>query len=97
MNINIQSINFVADKQLKEFINRKVNKLISIKDSVIKANIYLKIDKPETYNNKFVEIKIHTSDGGFFAKKQSLNVILISEVREISLAYYSRKWQRTKK
>ena len=71
MNINIQSINFVADKQLKEFINRKVNKLISIKDSVIKANIYLKIDKPETYNNKVVEIKIHTSDGGFFAKKQS--------------------------
>ena len=71
MNINIQSINFVADKQLKEFINRKVNKLISIKDSVIKANIYLKIDKPETYNNKVVEIKIHTSDGRFFAKKKS--------------------------
>tara|TARA_B100000902_G_C27219549_1_gene868872 strand:- start:179 stop:466 length:288 start_codon:yes stop_codon:yes gene_type:complete len=71
MNINIQSINFVADKQLKEFINTKINKLISISDSVINANIYLKIDKPETYNNKVVEIKLHTSDGGFFAKKKS--------------------------
>ena len=70
MNINIQSINFVADKQLKEFINRKVNKLISIKDSVINTNIYLKIDKPENYNNKVVEIKLHTSDGVFFAKKK---------------------------
>ena len=71
MNINIQTINFVADKQLKEFINTKINKLISISDSVINANIYLKIDKPETYNNKVVEIKLHTSDGGFFAKKKS--------------------------
>ena len=71
MNIQIQSINFVADKELKEFINKKVDKLICISDSIINADIYLKIDKPEAYDNKIVEIKLHSSVGEFFAKKQS--------------------------
>jgi putative sigma-54 modulation protein len=71
MNIQIQAINFVADKHLKDFINKKVDKLISIKDSVVNADIYLKIEKPESHDNKIVEIKLHSSDGIFFAKKQS--------------------------
>lgn len=71
MNIQIQSINFAANKDLKDFINKKVDKLISIKDSVINADIYLKVDKLGTHDNKIVEIKLHSSDGRFFAKKQS--------------------------
>ena len=71
MNIQIQSINFAANKNLKDFINKKVDKLISIKDSMINADIYLKVDKIGTYDNKIVEIKLHSSDGIFFAKKQT--------------------------
>ena len=71
MNIQIQSINFAADKQLKDFINKKGDKLISINDSIINADVYLKVDKPDAHDNKIVEIKLHSSDGGFFAKKQS--------------------------
>ncbi len=71
MNIQIQAIHFAADKQLKDFINAKVEKLISIDDSIINADIYLKVDKPESHDNKIVEIKLHSSDGEFFAKKQS--------------------------
>ena len=71
MNIKIQSINFAVDKELKEFVNKKVYKLISLNDSVINADVYLKIDKPETYDNKIVEIKLHSPEGVFFAKKQS--------------------------
>jgi putative sigma-54 modulation protein len=71
MNIQIQSVNFVVDKKLKDFVNKKVDKLISINDSIINADVYLKVDKPEAYDNKIVEIKLHSSDGGFFAKKQS--------------------------
>ena len=71
MNIQIQAIHFAADQQLKGFINKKVEKLISIDDSIINADIYLKVDKPESHDNKIVEIKIHASDGEFFAKKQS--------------------------
>ena len=43
MNIKIQSVHFAADKQLKEFISKKVEKLISIDDSIINADVYLKL------------------------------------------------------
>ena len=68
MNIQIQSINFSADRQLKDFVSKKVDKLISIHDNIINADVYLKVDKPEAYRNKIVEIKLHCADGGFFAK-----------------------------
>lgn len=71
MNIQIQAINFVVDKELKDFLIKKVDKLISINDSIINADVYLKVEKPESYQNKVVEIKLHSSDGIFFAKKQS--------------------------
>ena len=71
MNIQIQSINFSANQQLKKFINKKVDKLISINDSIINGDVYLKVDNPDSHDNKIVEIKLHSSDGGFFAKKQS--------------------------
>ena len=71
MNIQIQAINFVVGKQLKNFVNKKVEKLISINDNIINADVYLKVDKPESFGNKIVEIKLQSSSGGFFAKKQS--------------------------
>ena len=71
MNIQIHAIHFAADKQLKFFLNAKVEKLIAIDDSIINADIYLKVDKPESHDNKIVEIKLHSSYGEFFAKKQS--------------------------
>jgi len=71
MNIKIQSVHFAADKQLKAFISKKVEKLISINDNIISADVYLKVDKPESYDNKIVEIKLHSSLGEYFAKKQA--------------------------
>jgi putative sigma-54 modulation protein len=71
MNTQIQSINFAADKQLKDFINKKIDKLLSINDTIINADVFLKIDKPDSHDNKIVEIKLHSSNSGFFAKKQS--------------------------
>ena len=71
MNIQIQSIHFSADKQLKDFINKKVDKLINIDDSILNADVFLKMDKPESYDNKIVEIKLHSSNSEYFSKKQS--------------------------
>ena len=71
MNIQIQSVHFAADKQLKDFINKKVEKLISIDDSIINADVYLKVDKPESYDNKIAEIKLHSSASKYFAKIQA--------------------------
>ena len=64
-------IHFTANKQLKNFIIKKVNKLISIDDNLISADVYLKVDKPESFNNKIVEIKLNSSESEYFAKKKS--------------------------
>ena len=71
MNIQIQAVHFSADQELKDFINKKVEKLIAIDDSIINAEVYLKVDKPESHDNKIVEIKLHSSLGEYFAKKQA--------------------------
>ena len=71
MNIQIQSIHFSANKQLKGFINKKVDKLLNIDNSILNAEVFLKMDRPESYDNKIVEIKLHSSKCEYFAKKQS--------------------------
>ena len=73
MNIQIQSINFSANQQLKNFINKKVNKLISISDSIINGDVYLKVDKPDSHD-KIVEIKLHSSAGGFLQKNNQIHL-----------------------
>tara|TARA_B110000003_G_C16527771_1_gene487718 strand:+ start:598 stop:885 length:288 start_codon:yes stop_codon:yes gene_type:complete len=71
MNIQIESVHFSVDKQLKDFINKKLEKLIAIDDSIISVEVYLKIDKPESYDNKIVEIKFNSSISKYFAKKRA--------------------------
>ena len=70
MKIEIQSIHFNPDSKLINFINKKIEKVTSIDDSIIKIDVFLKIDRPESPINKIVEIRIHTSKGERFAKKQ---------------------------
>ena len=71
MKIKIQSLRFSADNQLKDFITKKVKKLISIDDSIINSDIYLKVDKLESFDNKIVEIKLQSSSIEYFAKKKA--------------------------
>ena len=71
MHIQIQSIHFSVDKSLRAFLDKKLQKLISIDDNIIKTDVYLKMDKRESYNNKIVEIKLHSNLGEYFAKKQA--------------------------
>ena len=71
MKIKIQSVHFIADNHLKDFIKKKLEKLISIDDSIINADVYLKVDKPESFDNKIVEIKLQSSLIDYFAKKQA--------------------------
>ena len=71
MNIQIQSIHFSATSKLKSFLQKKVQKLLIVDDSIINANVYLKLEKPESYDNKIVDVKVHSKMGEYFASKQS--------------------------
>ena len=70
MKIEIQSIHFSPDSSLLDFVNKKVKKLSQLDYSLINSDVFLKIDKPESPDNKIAEIRIHSSKGEYFAKKQ---------------------------
>ncbi|MGF7139626.1 ribosome hibernation-promoting factor, HPF/YfiA family [Roseimarinus sediminis] len=72
MNIKINDVHFNADQKLVELINKKVNKLDTFFDGILKAEVILKVIKPETSNNKEVEIKVSIPANDYlFAKKQA--------------------------
>ena len=52
MKVEIQSIHFNPDRKLVDFVNKKIEKISSIDDSLIKTDVFLKIDKPESPENK---------------------------------------------
>lgn len=71
MDINIHSIHFDADTKLLDFINTKLSKLSTFYDKIIDAEVFLRLDKSDTNENKLVEIKLNLPGKEMFAKKQS--------------------------
>jgi len=71
MDIKIHSVHFDADKQLEDFIENKVSKLDQFYDNIIGAEIFLKIEKNQSPENKVSEIKLQIPGSDLFAKKQA--------------------------
>ncbi len=70
MNINIQSVHFVASERLQEFISIKVGKLDQYYDGIISAEVILKLNKSDDTENKVAEINLNIPGNDLFAKKQ---------------------------
>lgn len=70
MNIQIHSIHFDADKKLIDLITKKVEKLSQFFDAIISSEVYMKIDKASTTEDKVVEIKLHVPGNDMFVKRQ---------------------------
>lgn len=71
MNILIESVRFTADKKLEELIRNKIEKLSQFDDSIISANVFLRLEKVQDLDNKIAEIKLDIPKVELFAKKQS--------------------------
>jgi putative sigma-54 modulation protein len=69
--INIQSIGFVADVKLEDFIENKLGKLIKLNSEILGAKVFLRLQKSDTTENKIVEINLDIKGVDVFAKKQS--------------------------
>lgn len=70
MEIKIQSIHFDADVKLTAFIEEKVTKLNQFHDQITSIEVFLRLDKSESGDNKIGEIKINVPGKELFAKKQ---------------------------
>ncbi len=69
MEIRIQAIHFDASEQLEAFIQKKVSKLEKFCDSILSAEVTLKVVKPETAKNKQAGVLLKIKSGDCFAEK----------------------------
>lgn len=70
MNINLQSVGFKADSKLEGFIDKKLQKLQKLNETITGYNIYLNLEKSDINENKLVEIKVLIPKGELFASKK---------------------------
>lgn len=72
MNVNIQTVRFDADNKLVEYITRKIEKLNTFHDRIIKVSVFLKLDNVvHTIKDKIAEIRVHVPRHDFFVKSTS--------------------------
>ena len=72
MNIQVKTVHFTADQKLIDFVNKKVSKLDTYFEGIIGIEVIMKVDKPETANNKIAEIKLSIPGYDYlFAEKQA--------------------------
>ena len=69
MDIKIQSIHFDATEKLQSFIEKKLEKVGKACDDARKAEVVLKVLKPETAKNKQTSIKLPLKGTELFVEK----------------------------
>ncbi|MDZ4822046.1 MAG: HPF/RaiA family ribosome-associated protein [Flavobacteriales bacterium] len=71
MQVQVQSIHFVADQKLVSFIEDKIEKLATFHDRILRGDVFLRLDRSDIKENKIAEVKIAVPGRELFAKKQS--------------------------
>ena len=72
MNVNIQTVHFDADSRLMGHINRKMKKLDTFHDRIIKIDVFLKLDNVvHKIKDKIAEIRIQVPRHQLFVKATS--------------------------
>lgn len=72
MNVNIQTVHFVADAKLTDYVTKKVEKLQTFHDKIIKVDVFLKLDNVvHNIKDKIAEINVHVPKHKFFVKTSS--------------------------
>lgn len=71
MDIKIHSVHFDADKKLVDFVNNKVKKFVQVYDNIIEVEVFLRLEKDQSAENKITEIKVRIPGSDLFAKKKT--------------------------
>ena len=70
MKVNTQSVNFNADGELIDFVQKRIDKLNQYYDKVISSDVFLKVENTSSKENKIVEIKVRIPKDKFLVKKR---------------------------
>jgi putative sigma-54 modulation protein len=72
MTVNIHSVRFDADNKLRDHIQRKLTKLATYHDRIIKVDVFLKLDNVvHQIKDKVAEIKVSIPRNELFVKTSS--------------------------
>lgn len=93
MKVNTQSVNFVADQKLKDFIQKKMDKLELFYDKVICSDVFLKVENTSSKVNKVFEAKLSVPGDEFVVKKQCKT---FEEGADIAIQSLERQLKRRK-
>lgn len=69
MKVFVQSVNFNADKDLVEFVEKKVLTLEKYYDRIVDAEVFLKVQQTSEKENKTVDVKINVPGDEMVVKK----------------------------
>jgi putative sigma-54 modulation protein len=72
MNVNIQTVHFDADVKLLDYVNRKIQKIGTFHDRILKVDVFLKLDNVvHNIKDKVAEIRVQVPRQQFFVKATS--------------------------
>lgn len=71
MKVVLNAVKFIPDEKLQNFVNDKVGKIERLLPEALQADVSLKVDKPETNNNKISEIRLVVRGKDLFVTKQA--------------------------
>ncbi|MFM8433630.1 MAG: HPF/RaiA family ribosome-associated protein [Bacteroidota bacterium] len=93
MQIRVQSIHFDADRKLIDFIQEKIDKLITFYDNIIGGEVFLKLDKSSDSKNKIVQIKLQIPGNDIIVSQQCRT---FEEATDLCMNTLSRQVKRHK-
>ena len=67
----MHSIHFDADHKLTDFIQKKADKLETFYDRIIDGEVFMKLEKDDSRENKIIEIKLNIPGNQLFASEKS--------------------------
>ncbi|MBU2939627.1 ribosome-associated translation inhibitor RaiA [Lacinutrix sp. C3R15] len=93
MKVNTQSVNFNADQKLLDFIQKRMDKLDTFYDKIIKSDVYLKVENTSDKENKIFEARVSVPGDSFVVKKQCKS---FEEGADIAIASLERQLKKRK-
>ena len=71
MKVFTQSVNFNADSDLINFVEKKVESLVKYHDKIVDAEVFLKVQNKSDKENKITEVKINIPGSELIVKRET--------------------------
>jgi len=71
MKINVEATNFEVDRKLISFVSNKLTKLELFYDRIVRADVFLKVQKTSKKENKNVEVLLSLPGEKIMIKKET--------------------------